>query len=68
MSGPATPPHPYDKRWYLHLNGKTYGPYTGHQIRQMVEQDQVVASDLVYAEGDSGSAWQQIANVPILGA
>jgi GYF domain 2 len=68
VSGSAGPPHPYDKRWYVHLNGKTYGPYTGHQIRQMVEQHEVVASDFVYAEADSGSAWQPIANDPILGA
>lgn len=67
-SGAAAPPHPYDKRWHVHAAGKTYGPYTGHQIRQMIEQSQVVGSDFVYAEGESGSAWQQIANDPILGA
>lgn len=67
MSGRAGPPHPYDKRWYLHLNGKACGPYTGHQIRQMVEQHQIVTSDFVYAEGESGTAWQQIADDPILG-
>ena len=63
----AAPPHPYDKRWHVHADGKTYGPYTGHQIRQMVKQNQVVGSDFVYAEGESGSAWQQIAKDPILG-
>jgi hypothetical protein len=66
-AGPAGPPHPYDRRWYLHLNNNAHGPYTGHQIRQMVKQHKVVASDLAYAE-DSGSAWHQIANDPILGA
>jgi hypothetical protein len=66
-AGPAGPPHPYDRRWYLHLNNNTHGPYTGHQIRLMVKQHKVVASDLAYAE-DSGSAWHQIANDPILGA
>src|SRR4029077_11721294 len=67
-SSAAVPPHPYDKRWHVHVDGKTYGPYTGHQIRQMVEQNQIVDSDFVYAEGESGSAWQQIANDPVLGA
>jgi hypothetical protein len=65
MSGSARPPHPYDQRWYLHLNSKTHGPYAGHQLRQMVEQHQIVASDFVYAEG--GTAWRQIADDPILG-
>jgi hypothetical protein len=65
MPGSAGPPHPYDRRWYLHVDGKTGGPYTGHQIRLMAEQHQIVASDLVYAEG--GTAWRQIADDPILG-
>ena len=67
IPGSAGPPHPYDKRWHVHVDGKTYGPYTGHQIRHMVEQHQVGSSDFVYPEGESGSAWQQIANDPILG-
>jgi Protein of unknown function (DUF2939)/GYF domain 2 len=65
-SGGTAPPHPLDRRWHVHVGGKTYGPYTGHQIQQLVEQHKIVASHLVYAEG--GSAWQQIANDPILGA
>jgi Protein of unknown function (DUF2939)/GYF domain 2 len=67
-SSPTVPPHPYDKSWHVHVDGKTYGPYTGHQIRQMVEQNQIIGSDFVCAQGESGSAWQQIANDPILGA
>jgi GYF domain 2 len=67
-TGAGEPPHPLDKRWYAHVDGKTYGPYTGHQIRQMVQQQKIVGSDLVYDEGEDGSAWQQIANHPVLGA
>jgi hypothetical protein len=67
-SSSAAPPHPFDKRWHVHVDGKTYGPHTGHQIRQMVEQRKIVGSDFVYAKGESGSAWQQIASNPVLGA
>jgi hypothetical protein len=67
-SSAAVPPHPYEKHWHVHVDGKTYGPYTGHQIRQMVEQNQIVGSDFVYAQGEHASAWQQIANDPVLSA
>jgi hypothetical protein len=67
-SGAAVPPDPFDKRWHVHIQGKTYGPYMGHQIRQMVEQHKLVGSDFVYPEGESGSTWQQIANDSVLGA
>jgi hypothetical protein len=55
-------------RWHVYINEKTYGPYTGHQIRQLVEQHKIVCSDFVYAEGKSRSAWRQIANDPVLGS
>ena len=68
MSGTAIPPHPFDTRWYVHVDGTTYGPYTGHQIREMVEQHRVTRSDFAYAEDARDSPWLQIANDPILGA
>jgi hypothetical protein len=49
------PPHPLDQRWYVHQQGKTLGPYTGHEIKRAIEQKQILGSDLVYRE--SGSAW-----------
>ena len=67
-SGAAMPPHPFDKRWHVHVDGKTFGPFTGHEIRQMVEQHRIVGSDFIYAEGESGSARQKISNDPVLGA
>jgi Protein of unknown function (DUF2939)/GYF domain 2 len=67
-SGAAMPPHPLDMRWYVHIEGKTYGPYSEHEIREMVEQHRVAGSALVYAEGGHAPAWLQIANDPILGA
>lgn len=67
-SSSASPPHPFDMRWHVHVEGKTYGPYSGHQIRKMVEQNKIVESDYVYPERNGDSAWQQIVDDPILGA
>jgi hypothetical protein len=61
----AVPPHPFDSEWYAHLDGQTHGLYSGHQIRRMVEQRQIVESDFVCPDG--GSAWVQAKNDPILG-
>jgi hypothetical protein len=66
-SNATTPPHPFDRRWHVHVDGKTYGPYTGHQIRQMAGQHKIVGSDLVYAEGEIGSTWEKIEDNPVLG-
>jgi GYF domain 2/Protein of unknown function (DUF2939) len=60
----AVPPHPFDSECYAHVDGRTYGPYSGHQIRQMVEQGQIVESDFVCRAG--GSGWVQAKNDPIL--
>jgi len=62
----ALPPHPLDKRWYAHVDGKNYGPYTGHEIKQMAEKAQVLDSDFLCPEG--GNAWTQAKNEPLLGA
>src|SRR5262249_37248629 len=61
----ALPPHPFDSECYAHVDGQTYGPYSGHQIREMVEQGQIVGSDFVCRAG--GSGWVQAKNDPILG-
>jgi TM2 domain-containing membrane protein YozV len=60
------PPHPLDKRWYAHIGGENYGPYTGHEIKQMVQRNQIVDSDFLCPEG--GSSWTQAKNEPLLGA
>lgn len=59
------PPDPFDKHWHVHVDEKTYGPYTGHDIRRLVEQRKIVESDLVYS--DDGSHWIEAQNDPILG-
>jgi Protein of unknown function (DUF2939)/GYF domain 2 len=62
----AVPPHPFDAEWHAHVDGKTYGPYSGHEIRRMVEQRQIVESDFVCPAG--GSAWVQAKSDPTLSA
>ena len=59
------PPHPFDKRWHVHIDEKTYGPYTGHEIRRLMGEGKIVEFDFVYSEG--GSQWVQAQNDPILG-
>jgi TM2 domain-containing membrane protein YozV len=62
----ALPPHPLDKRWFAHVDGKNYGPYSGHEIKGMIEKGQIVDSDFLCPEG--GSAWTQAQNELLLGA
>lgn len=60
----SPPPHPLNKRWFVHTGGNTLGPHTGHVIRQLVEQRKIFGNELVYPEG--GSEWTQLKNDPIL--
>ncbi|MEJ2625738.1 MAG: GYF domain-containing protein [Pseudolabrys sp.] len=65
-TGAALPPHPLDKHWYAHIDGKNYGPFTGHEIKRMIGSGQITESDFLCAEG--GTAWTQGKNEPLLGA
>ena len=60
----TVPPRPLDKRWYIHADQQTYGPFTGDEIRQMAGKGQVVESDLVYPE--SGKEWVQAKDDPTI--
>ena len=55
---------PFDQRWYAYVDEKTYGPYSGHDIRTMVAKGEILASDLVSAEGSS--SWAQAKDDPVL--
>ena len=52
------------RRWYLHINDQTSGPYTRDQIRLMAARSQIVENGLVYREG--GSEWVPAKDDPIL--
>jgi TM2 domain-containing membrane protein YozV len=62
----ALPPHPLDKRWYAHVDGQNYGPYSGHDIRRMAEKGQINENDFLCPEG--GNAWTPAKNDPLLGS
>jgi TM2 domain-containing membrane protein YozV len=65
-TGAALPPHPLDKQWFAHVDGKSYGPYTGHEINKMIASNQITESDHLCAV--DGSAWVLARSEPILGA
>ena len=65
-SDAALPPHPLDKRWFAHVDGQNYGPYSGHEIKRMIGTGQINDSDFLCAEG--AQAWTQAKNDPLLGA
>ena len=63
-AAPQVTPGPFDQRWYAYVDNKTYGPYSGHDIRTMVAKGEILASDLVSVEG--GSSWVQAKDDPVL--
>jgi TM2 domain-containing membrane protein YozV len=48
-SGP--PPHPLDGEWHVHINGQTYGPYSGRQIDEFVKEGRVDGATQVLPVG-----------------
>ncbi|MBE7204363.1 MAG: DUF4339 domain-containing protein [Parafilimonas terrae] len=67
-AGPDTrpPPHPLDGQWYLHADGQTYGPYSGHQLKDYAQDGRVLASSTVMAVGSE--RWVAAAEEPRLAA
>jgi hypothetical protein len=54
------------RRWYANVESKVYGPFEQADIAQMIERNQILVDDRVYAEG--GSAWIDAGDDPILGS
>jgi TM2 domain-containing membrane protein YozV len=48
---PNVPPHPLDAEWYVHTDGQTYGPYTGHQLSEFAKEGRVDGSSQVLLVG-----------------
>lgn len=63
--GQTLPPHPLDKQWFAYVDGQSYGPYSGHEIRRMIEAGQIKGSDHLCPAG--GDAWNVAAQDLILG-
>lgn len=34
----ARPPHPLDGKWSMNVDGQTYGPYTGHELKEFAAE------------------------------
>ncbi|WP_316163046.1 GYF domain-containing protein [Bradyrhizobium sp. SZCCHNRI20481] len=49
------PPHPLDAEWHVHINGQTYGPYTGHRLGEFVKEGRIDKSTQVLEVGSE--AW-----------
>lgn len=49
------PPHPLDGEWSMRLDGTTYGPYTGHQMKSYADDGRLEPSTEVKRKG--GEAW-----------
>jgi hypothetical protein len=60
------PPTPLDSRWLVNIGEKTYGPYTGHEIKNFVQDGRITATDWLCPEG--GSSWVEAKNEPNLGS
>ena len=55
---------PFVSQWHLYIEGQSYGPYTGHEIREMVEDGRVSEADLSLRAG--ASDWMQTKDDPTL--
>jgi Predicted membrane protein len=60
----STPPHPLDKSWFMHVDGQNYGPFTGHQLRDFVDDGRLHPETDVCREG--GDAWIKAKDDPVL--
>lgn len=63
-AAPVAPPHPLDGSWHLHADGRSYGPYTGHEIKRYVEEGRITGSTSVVPVGDE--SWRPAADDPVL--
>ena len=62
----APPPHPLDGEWFLNLDGKGFGPYTGHKLKEFVADGRVTADSQVARKGSSD--WTRMADDLLLGS
>lgn len=60
----AAPSNPFDRKWYVYINKKTCGPFSGHDIRWAVENGRIADLDLTCPE--NGQAWGPAKDDPIL--
>nr|WP_323778996.1 DUF4339 domain-containing protein [Amylibacter sp.] len=57
----GTLPHPLDSKWHVSIDGKVYGPYTGHNLKNMVADGRLDYDGLVQRVGGP-EKWIQAAD------
>lgn len=45
------PPHPLDKKWFLHLDREIFGPYTGHELKDFALEGRIDKNTDTLKEG-----------------
>lgn len=60
----SAPPHPLDGSWHLNIEGKNYGPYSGHEIREFAREGRITGSAQVVPVG--GTTWKAAKDDPVL--
>jgi TM2 domain-containing membrane protein YozV len=63
---PPPPPHPLDSDWYVHIEGQTYGPYSGHQLADFAREGRIDGATQVMLVGSQ--KWTRAAEEPRLAA
>jgi hypothetical protein len=51
----AQPPHPMDRKWLMQVDGKEYGPFTGHELRDFASDGRLDEECLV--KRTDGASW-----------
>ncbi len=62
--GISKPPHPLDGEWFVHISSETYGPYTGHKIKEYVADGRILPTTDVMRKG--ADEWTDAVNDRIL--
>ncbi len=61
----ASPPHPMDGRWLMRVEGREYGPYSGHDLKGFADEGRLEKDTEVMRDG--ASSWSPARNDATLG-
>lgn len=58
------PPHPLDSEWLLFIGSETYGPFSGHQLKNFIQDGRLNADTYVARSGEDN--WIRAGDVAAL--
>lgn len=61
---PSPPPHPLDSKWFINVQDKTHGPYSGHQLRSYIQDGRMTANTMVLPV--ESTKWTRTVDDPVL--